>query len=80
MTRPPRSQSPAPINFQSPVSQVASPLVAAATPPPAVKSPLLDELVISRLDQLMTSLTLNENPSGLNISLDAEMDLLSPHL
>ena len=90
MTRPPRSQSPAPnivpapINFQSPVavkvSQVASPLVAAATPPPAVKSPLLDDLVISRLDQLMTSLTLNENPSGLNISLDTEMDLLSPHL
>ena len=84
MTRPPRSQSPAPINFQSPVavkvSQGVSPLVAAATPPPAVKSPQLDELVISRLDQLMTSLTLNENPSGLNISLDAEMDLLSPHL
>ena len=28
----------------------------------------------------MTSLTLNENPSGLNISLDEELDLLSPHL
>ena len=43
------------------------------------KSPLND-LVISRLDQLMTSLTLNENHNGLNLSLDDEMDLLSPHL
>ena len=43
------------------------------------KSPLND-LVISRLDQLMTSLTLNENHIGLNLSLDDEMDLLSPHL
>ena len=39
-----------------------------------------NDLVITRLDQLMTSLTLNENPSGLNISLDEELDLLSPHL
>jgi len=39
-----------------------------------------NDLVITRLDQLMTSLTLNENPSGLNISLDEELDLLSPNL
>jgi len=49
------------------------------TPVPVNKSPLND-LVISRLDQLMTSLTLNENNIGLNLSLDDEMDLLSPHL
>ena len=49
------------------------------TPAPVNKSPLND-LVISRLDQLMTSLTLNENNIGLNLSLDDEMDLLSPHL
>jgi len=49
------------------------------TPAPVNKSPLND-LVISRLDQLMTSLTLNENNNGLNLSLDDEMDLLSPHL
>ena len=46
---------------------------------PINKSPFND-LVISRLDQLMTSLTLNENNNGLNLSLDDEMDLLSPHL
>ena len=47
--------------------------------PPSNKSPLNDQ-VISRLDQLMTSLTLNENNNGLNLSLNDEMDLLSPHL
>ena len=39
-----------------------------------------NDLIITRLDQLMTSLTLNENPSGLNISLDEELNLLSPNL
>ena len=48
-------------------------------PAPVNKSPFND-LVISRLDQLMTSLTLNENNNGLNLSLDDEIDLLSPHL
>merc|ERR1711915_578790 len=61
------------------------------SPGPDLKSPVpsqpvsrtespVNDLIISRLDQLMTSLALSENPSGLHGSLDEDIDLLSPHL
>lgn len=56
-----------------------SPLVSNSMTPRGVPSPGQD-LIISRLDQLMTSLTLNENKSGLNFSMEEDLDLLSPHL
>ena len=66
-------QSPAPRMKQ------LSPFVSASITPRGVQSPSQD-LIISRLDQLMTSLTLNENHSGLNFSMEEDLDLLSPHL
>jgi len=74
-----------------PQSSCPSPGPNLGSPPPSQPSPFssqpvsrtespVNDLIISRLDQLMTSLTLNENPSGLNVSLDDEIDLLSPHL
>ena len=51
------------------------------------QSPLLtpaspgQDLITSRLDQLMTSLTLTEtNQAEMNLSLGDDLDLLSPHL
>jgi len=61
----------------SPGPDLESPLP--SQPVSRTESPVND-LIISRLDQLMTSLTLSENPSGLHGSLDEEIDLLSPHL
>ena len=72
--------SPAPVStLPVCLDQFDSPVTSRVKTPVCEKSPMND-LIISRLDQLMTSLTLNENPSSLNVSLSDEMDLLSPHL